>query len=119
MTSWAYYYFLSIALVITTSVYIFNLFYIRMKGKTTYGITLKVGTPGYARVVKLANTRNISIFLALDLFFVLNLVHSITGVMHQRSRDAHFFLIFAPIMALVFIATVGFKGRNFSNHSQK
>jgi len=103
-----------------TSLYIVNLTYIRLKGKTTYGMSFKLGTPEYKRVHRLASIRNLIIFSTLDIIFALNLANSLAKIVRMRTSNAHFLLVFAPIAVFILtIITIIYTRKQYSDFPYK
>ncbi len=106
MAGETYYYFFSIISVLGTMLYLINLVLLRVNGKTTFGLAYKPGTSEHKRVVKLASDRNLSIVSILEVLFIANLVNSIIRVVHLKTPDAHFVIIFAPIFSVILFSVM-------------
>jgi hypothetical protein len=101
MAPYSYYYFTSIAFLVGAILWIATLMRIRTAGRTLFGQNYKRGTREYARVVRLASNRNVSIALVLVVILAANLVNSAYRVVHLGSSDARFLLIFAPVVTIL------------------
>jgi len=77
MAADTYYFFFSIIFVVWVMFYIVNLLFLRLKGKTFYGLDMTPGTPGYKRVLKLPSNRNLTIWGIVAAIFIANPIYDI------------------------------------------
>src|SRR6266545_1329787 len=91
------------------SLYLVNLVLLRVKGRTTFGLSYKPGTDEYHRVVKLAGNRSLTITTFLTLVFIANLVYGVNRLMHLGDRGyARTTLLSAPIVTVLFFVLMLF-----------
>lgn len=102
-----YYYLFSLITVAGTILWFVNLLYIRLRGGTTFGIHVKLGSPEHKRIVRLASNRNLAIASILGLVFIIGLVGSVKRLVNLSTQDARSILIFAPVaVVLMYLAMI-------------
>lgn len=117
MAPYTYYYCFSLILFMGIALWIANLLFLRVSGRTTFGMAFKPGSPEYKRGKRLASNRNLAIASALALVIVVNLVNSLVMVVRLGTRDAHFLLISAPIALGLFFGYMNSRARKqFANY---
>ena len=102
------YYFLSLTLASSVILYLTNLILLRLNGRTTFGMTVKPGTPEYKRGIGIASSRNIAITAVVVLVLVGNLIYSVNRVLHLQNSDvAHSILLYGTgFFVLIFLVMI-------------
>lgn len=93
----SYYYLISTILAMGSLLWLINLLYLKIKGRTIYGQVYVLGSSEYKRVVTLASTRSLIITVVITLTLLANLIWSIWIVWRLNTSDAYFAIIFIPI----------------------
>lgn len=96
-----YYYLISTILLIGVVLFIADLLFLRAKGKTTFGLTFKSGTPEYKRLVSLASNRNIGLWVLFAILLLVNFLNSANVLRHLHTANGQVVLIGGPIVVLL------------------
>lgn len=105
MAPYSYYYVFSISAVLLTILVLVNLVLLKTAGKTTFGIQFKPGTPEYARIGRLANTRSLAVTFVVLLVLVGNLLNSIYQFAQVDTKDISGSLLVLTIFAMLIFST--------------
>lgn len=106
------YYFISIILVFNAILVVFNQFYLRFTGKTTFGQNYPHGSKEYEKIDYVINRKVITITSVIATLLVVNLVYSAWQLFRINTPDANFILWFAPIIVIVISVLVYYASRN-------
>lgn len=98
MAGETYYFAFSIILLYVVALCVVNMLYLRVRGKTTFGLSFKPGTIEHKRVIRLADNRNITVAAVLTLAFLANLANSVNRILKLEHPDARFALVFVPAL---------------------
>jgi NADH:ubiquinone oxidoreductase subunit 6 (subunit J) len=84
-----------------------------MRGKSTFGFSVKRGTPEYKRAKALTNNRNMTYAASALIVLLINLVCSIVNLLHLNElRYAHNLIFYgAVLIILMFVFMVLTIGR--------
>jgi len=117
MANETYYFLFSIVLVLCGLFYLFNLLFFRVTNRTVIGNSYKPGTPPYARLRQLANSRNILLTAIVSLVFIVNLGYDVHRLLRLSDRNyAHGILIYGPIACVLLSAfTIGMTYNKYGN----
>jgi len=102
MAKETYYFFFSLILVLLALFCVVNLIYLRLKGKTTFGLKLKRGSPEYNRVMKLATNNKIAAVVLMLLIFIANFTYTMVRITRLDREDAIFYWVATPIFVIIF-----------------
>jgi hypothetical protein len=113
---YTYYYLISIALTLSSVLYIMILIYARITGQLLWGPKLKLGSPEQARLRSFAHKRgNLPIAAGLVILSIANLLRSIVLTYHLHTSAARNVLIFGPIPVAVISVVIILRTRNIYN----
>lgn len=97
----SYYYLLSLILTGGAFLWLFNLLFISLKGRTAFGKISTEGTPGHDRLLKLASRKNILLTIFAVLILLANLTVSIFVALSLKESDKYILLISMPIVVAI------------------
>jgi glucan phosphoethanolaminetransferase (alkaline phosphatase superfamily) len=98
-----YYLIFSITAVFAACLYITNMVYFRIKGKTLIGNSYKPGTAEYEKLHKYSSNRSLAIVSVVALLCIANLTFDIVRLLHSADQiRARGLLVLAPVLVVVF-----------------
>jgi heme/copper-type cytochrome/quinol oxidase subunit 4 len=102
-----YYFIFSILAAFAPGVYLINVAYYRVKGKTLVGLKFKPGTADYKLMQKHSSNSGLAILGLITLLGVANLIFDVYWLLHLENQEyARFALIFIPLVVLFITAVV-------------
>ena len=103
----SYYYLLSLILTVGSMLWLVNILYIKLKGKTLFGKISAEGTVEHDRLLTLASTKRILVTAVASTTLLANQAISVYVVLNQVHPDKYILLISMPIVvAVVYILGV-------------
>ncbi|HEX9153300.1 MAG TPA: hypothetical protein VF809_00595 [Candidatus Saccharimonadales bacterium] len=107
MAGTSLYFCFSLIAVLGLGLQIINLILIRRKGRTTFGITFKKGTPERKRATAYASNTNIGVTAVLLLVLTIHLIFVVHKLAVPEGRYSYDGLLFlAVLVVLMFIVMV-------------
>lgn len=113
----SYYFIFSILVVFAACLYMTNVVFYRVRGKTLMGNSYKPNTIEYDNLRKYSSNRNLAIGSVVTLLGIANLVFDVYRLIHLENQEyARFALIFTPFfLAVISIAVIVKIYKQFGN----
>jgi len=119
MSGETYYYFLSIALVLSVLLHIINALFFRVRGKTIFGQKYRSGTADHQRLSKFSSTRNLMIACAIASLLIVNLGYEMYKIGNIGTASSNFLLVSAPAASVLLFVVLAFVMRNWLGDANK
>lgn len=108
MAPYTYYYVFSVIFVALSLWAIFNLMYVRIKGRTLIGNSYKPGTYGYRRLKQISGNLYIEVAVIIFVLSVINLINALKQFMDNGHPHTDTLLWGVPLFVII-ISYVSFK----------
>ena len=101
----SYYYLISLALWSGILYWLVNLIYVKVKGKTTFGMSFKKGSAEHNQILKIASKKNFAIAGFLLVVLSANLAYSIY-ILLKYATSEEYILLFVGVPIFVAFLTL-------------